>query len=79
MVFIDLKCYDKNLLCHLFAFKIYLIIKLKKQQQQLYGFFLQIVFNCLKARATSRGTLLFTTKFSEIPCTHFINLNKMKA
>ena len=24
------------------------------------------------------GSLLFTTKFSEIPCTHFINLGRMK-
>ena len=29
-------------------------------------------------RATSRGNLLFTTKFSEIPGTHFINLGRMK-
>ena len=30
-------------------------------------------FNCLKARDTSRGgSLLFTTKFSEIPGTHSI-------
>ena len=33
-------------------------------------------FNCLKARATSRGSLLFTTKFPEIPGTNFIDLSQ---
>ena len=35
-------------------------------------------FNYLKARATSRRQFTFTTKFPEIPGTHFINLRKMK-
>ena len=36
-------------------------------------------FNCLKATEPPRGgSLLFTTKFSEIPGTHLIDLGKMK-
>ena len=36
-------------------------------------------FICRKARVTLlfRGSLLFTTKFSEIQGTHFINLERM--
>ena len=34
-----------------------------------------MVFNCFKARGPLQGgSLLFTTKFPEIPATHFINL-----
>ena len=40
--------------------------------------FLWMGFNCLKARATSRRQLLFTTKFPEIPGAHFIDLGRMK-
>ena len=47
-------------------------------KKKLYGPFLWMGFNCLKARATSRGNLLFTTKSSEIPGTHFINLRRVK-
>ena len=35
-------------------------------------------FNCIKARATSSRWLLFTTKFPEVPGTHFIDLGRMK-
>ena len=36
-------------------------------------------FNCLKATESLRGgSLLFTTKFLEIPGTHLIDLGKMK-
>ena len=54
------------------CFKVFLQIK-------LYGPFLWIGFNCLKARATSRRQFtLCTTKFPEIPVTHFIDLGRMK-
>ena len=37
-------------------------------------------FNCLKIRGPLRGdSLLFTTKFPEIPGTHFIDLGRMRA
>ena len=36
-------------------------------------------FNCLKATEPLRGDgLLFTTKFQEIPGTHYIELGRMK-
>ena len=36
-------------------------------------------FNCLKATEPLRGgSLLFTTKFPEIPGTHMIDLGRMK-
>ena len=36
-------------------------------------------FICLKATEPLRGgSLLFTTKFPEIPCTHLIDLGRMK-
>ena len=36
-------------------------------------------FNCLKAIEPLRGgSLLFTTKFPEIPATYFIDLGRMK-
>ena len=49
-------------------------------KKKLYGPFLRMEFNYLKARATSSigGSLLFTTKFPEIPGTHFIDLERMK-
>ena len=41
--------------------------------------FLWMRFNYLKATEPLRGgSLLFTTKFPEIPGTHFINLRRMK-
>ena len=49
-----------------------------KKKKKLYGPFLWMGFNCLKATATSGGSLLFTTKFPEIPGTHFIDLGRMK-
>ena len=48
--------------------------------KKIYGPFLWMGFNCLKARATSRRQItFFTSKFPEIPGTHFINLRWMKA
>ena len=49
-----------------------------KKNFKLYGPFLWMGFNCPKAKATSRGSLLFTTKFPEIPGTHFIDLGRTK-
>ena len=41
--------------------------------------FLWLVFKCLKATEPLQGGwLLFSTKFSEMPGTHFINLRKME-
>ena len=50
------------------------VSKIKKNFNKLYGSFLWIGFNCLKARATSRRQFTFTTKFPEIPGTHFTDL-----
>ena len=47
-------------------------------KKKLYGPFLWMGFSCLKARASQGGSLLFTTKFPEIPGTHFIHLRRMK-
>ena len=48
--------------------------------KKLYGPFLRTGFNCLKATEPLRGSsLLFTTKFWEIPGTHLINLGRMKS
>ena len=52
-----------------------MVIRIKKK---LYGPILWMWFNCLKARATSIGSLLFTTEFPETPGTHFIDLRRMK-
>ena len=53
------------------------IDKLKKNK--LHDPFLWMGFNCLKATDPLRGgSLLFTTKFPEIPRTHLINLGRMK-
>ena len=49
-----------------------------KTLKKLYGPFLWMGFNCLKARVTLRRSLLFTTKSPEIPGTHFIDLERMK-
>ena len=47
--------------------------------KKLYCPFLWMGFNCSKATELLRGSsLLFTTKFPEIPGTHFINLGRMK-
>ena len=43
-----------------------------------YGPFLWMWFNCFKARALRGGSLPFTTKFPEIPGTHFIDPEGMK-
>ena len=49
-----------------------------KNFKKLYGPFLWMGFNCLKAGATLRRQFAFTTKFPEIPGTHFIDLERMK-
>ena len=47
--------------------------------KKLYGPFLWMGFNCLKATEPIRGgSLLFITKFPETRGTHFIGLGKMK-
>ena len=47
--------------------------------RKLYGPFLWMGFNYLKATEPLQGgSLLFTTKFQEILGTHLINLRKMK-
>ena len=43
-------------------------------KKKLYGPFLWMGFNCLKARATSRRQFTFYHKFPEAPGTHFIDL-----
>ena len=49
-----------------------------KKKKKLYGPFLRIRFNCLKAIEQLRGYwLLFTTKFPEIPAPHLIDLGRM--
>ena len=63
----------------LWAFQSYRLIPPVKKTNKLYGHFLWMGFNCLKAR-TSRlegSTSFFTTKFPEIPGTHFIDLGRM--
>ena len=46
---------------------------------KLYGPFLLMGFNCLKAIGPLRGdSLLFTTKSSENPGSHLINLKGIK-
>ena len=48
-------------------------------KKKLCGPLLWMGFNCLKATEPLRGgSLLFTTKFLEIPGTHLINLRRMK-
>ena len=44
----------------------------------LYGSYLWMGFNCLKANEPLRGTLLFTTKSPVLPGTHLINFGMMK-
>ena len=52
--------------------------KYLKKEKNLYGPFLCMAFNGLKAPEPLRGGgLLFTTKFPEIP-THFIDLERIK-
>ena len=47
--------------------------------KKLYGPFLWLGFNCLKATDTLRGDyLLFNIQFSEVPGTQLINLRRMK-
>ena len=50
---------------------------IKKNLKKLYGPFLWMGFNCLKARATSRRILFFTIKFPEIRGTHYISHGRM--
>ena len=51
---------------------------IKKEKKTLWPLFMD-GFNCLKpAEALPGGGLLFTTKFPEIPGTHFFDLGRMK-
>ena len=55
------------------------IIDKKKKKKKLYDSFLWMEFNCLKSTEPLRGgSLLFTTKFPEIPGTHLIDFGRMK-
>ena len=55
------------------------LLKKTKKKTNLYGPFLWMGFNCLKATGPLQGgSLLFTTKFPESPGTHLINLGRMK-
>ena len=48
-------------------------------KKKLYGTFLWMGFNFLKATEPLRGdSLLFATKFPEIPGTHLIDLGRME-
>ena len=48
-------------------------------KQELYGSFLWIKFNCLKATdPLGEDSLLFTTRSPELPGTHLVNLRRMK-
>ena len=49
------------------------------KKPQLYGPFLWMTFNCLKATEPLRGgSLLFTSKFPETPGTYLIDVRRMK-
>ena len=46
---------------------------------KLYGPFLWMGFNCLKATEPLQGdSLIFTTKSPEVPATHLVDLERMK-
>ena len=48
-------------------------------KKRIYGLFLWMRLNCLKAtEPLGGGSLFFTTKLPEIPGTHFIKLGRMK-
>ena len=60
-------------------FRVGIIEEIKIKRKQLYGSFLWMTFNYLKATEPLRGgSLLFTTKFLESPGTHVIDLGRMK-
>ena len=49
------------------------------RKKNLYGLFLWMGFNCLKAiESLQGGSLLFTTKLPEVPGTHLIDVGRMK-
>ena len=51
-----------------------------KKKKKIYGPFSWMGLNCPRATESLReGSLLFTTKFPEIPGTHFIDLGRWKA
>ena len=53
--------------------------KLSIHKKKLYGPFSWMEFSCVKAREPIRGgSLLYTTKFPEIPDTTFSDLRRMK-
>ena len=52
---------------------------LEKNFLKLYGTFLWMGFNCIKATEPLRGDrLIFTTQFAGFPGTHLIDLRRMK-
>ena len=51
--------------------------KKKKTSKKLYGPFLWMGSTASGLQPLRGGSLLFTTKFPEIPGTHFINLGRM--
>ena len=53
-------------------------ISIENQSQKIYGHFLRMGFNCLKATEPQGGeSLLFTSKSPRVPGTQFINLGNM--
>ena len=61
------------------VYKIFFCSKFPDINFKLYGPFLWVGFNCLKATEPLQGdSLLFTTKFPEIPGTHLIDLGRIK-
>ena len=74
-----LKCLQSSTLYNLPTY--FLKLQLHKWiylKKQLYGPFLRMGFNCLKLVPLRGGSLLFTTKFPDIPDTNFIDLGRMK-
>ena len=52
---------------------------LKKLLKKLYDPFYGWGSTASRLEPLQGGSLLFTTKFTEIPCTHFVDLRRMKA
>ena len=58
---------------------IFFLLPTTSKKTKLYGPFLRLGFNCLKTtEPLPGGSLLFTTKFPEIPGTHLIDLGRIK-
>ena len=62
----------------IFRYKYYIYIHIYIYNNR-YGSFLQMVFDWLKVAALlQRGSLLFTTKFQEVPSTHWVDFGRMR-